>query len=229
MSLFFEQNYILIIILGVGTILSYIWVYFFNKEKLQLNWWQALLAVLSATAIGVLALHFFALMESGFDFNQISNLSFFGGIFVTPLFAFVLSKIKKIPVGTILDVFTVMLVILAFGRINCLINGCCYGNYIGDSDIRYPTREIEIGYDVIFLGIAIFLNMKNLMKGKVYFLYLMSYGLLRFIIEFMRHTDTLSVFHIGHTWALLSLLAGTGLFIYLTIKEKNESAKTKKK
>ena len=130
--------------------------------------------------------------------------------------------------SVVLDVFTVVLVILSFGRINCLVTGCCYGNYIGNSDIRYPTREIELVYDGLFLVLAIVLNLKNKFTGKVYYLHLAGYGFLRFIIEFMRHAETTSVFHIGHAWAILSLLIGVGMIIYLIILEKNPPQLKKK-
>ena len=224
-----DTYYVLIIILGVGTILSFVWIYFFNKNKLNLKWWGAIISVVAAVLVGVLALRFFALLESGFDVNKSGRLSFFGGIFVLPLFAFVFSKIAKIKMGDVLDAFTVVLIILSFGRISCIVTGCCYGKYIGTSDIRYPTREIELVYDSIALIAFIILNLKKALKGKLYFIHLMGYGFLRFVIEFMRHSDNDSVLHIGHGWAILSFLIGLGFLIYLTVSEKSKLEADRKK
>ena len=114
MLFYLEQNWLLLTILGAGAILSILWIYLFNKDELNLPLWQAIIAVVSATILGVLALRFFALLEGGFDSSKAGQLSYFGGIFVLPLFAFIFSKIKKIPMTTVLDVFTVVLIILSF-------------------------------------------------------------------------------------------------------------------
>ena len=49
---------------------------------------------------------------------------------------------------------------------------------------------------------------KDKTSGYVYPIYMLSYGIFRFIIEFMREANSHSVLHIGHIWSIISILVG---------------------
>ncbi len=227
---FITHHVELLCLMAGSTALSFIWL-LFNRERLNAKWWGVLLAAFAATITGVFGTLLFGGLES--NFQTFGSISLFGSVFIVPLYCLIYAKIKKLPLGDVLDIFTIVLVIsLVFGRINCLIKGCCYGKQIGYTEYNYPTREIEIGFNVIFIGIAIFLILKNKMQKKIFLLYLVSYGFFRFVLEFFRYSETPSILHIGHLWSSLSLVIGIALFIILHYlnkqKELNED-KAKKR
>lgn len=232
MNTFWDRYHVLIIILSIATILCFVWLFVFNRKKLNASWWEILIVCLLHTIVGVGFVKFFALLEAGFVASRAGNMSMFGGIFFMPLFYFIYAKIKKLPVGLVFDIFTVALVItLLLARINCLFMGCCVGRFIGDTDRRYATREAELAYDSLFLGLSIFFVFKNKFTNKIYLLYLSSYGLFRFICETFRYSDDGKIFHIGHVWAFLSLVVGITLLIVFNYlqKEKERNGPQKKK
>lgn len=81
----------------------------------------------------------------------------------------------------------------AFGRIGCLMGGCCYGK---PTDSPIGIYMVNLGYKVVPIQLfeAIFLFALAavliilLFKGKKHImeLYMLSYGVFRFIIEFFR-------------------------------------------
>ncbi len=81
----------------------------------------------------------------------------------------------------------------AFGRIGCLMGGCCYGK---PTDSPIGIYMVNLGYKVVPVQLfeAIFLFALAavliilLFKGKKHImeLYMLSYGVFRFIIEFFR-------------------------------------------
>lgn len=83
-----------------------------------------------------------------------------------------------------------------FGRLGCLMAGCCYGK---PTDAFYGMYMHDLGYKVvpvqlfeaIFLFILFFVLFSVLKKQKKYTmsLYLTSYGIWRFFAEFMRDDD----------------------------------------
>lgn len=219
---FWKNYYILVILLTIATVLSFAWL-FLNRKKINAKWWEVLIISLTHTIVGVGFVKFFALLEAGFDVNKAGNLSMYGGVFFMPLFYFIYAKIKKLPLGLVFDIFTISLVsTLLLARVNCLFSGCCLGKNINYTEARYPTRELEIGYDVIFLAISIFFIYKNKFPGKIYLFYLISYGVFRFIIEWMRESSSTSAFHIAHVWSLLAVLIGVGLLIYIHFRNKDK-------
>jgi prolipoprotein diacylglyceryltransferase len=85
---------------------------------------------------------------------------------------------------------------LAIGRVGCLLNGCCRGvPYDGlfsivyaDGIPRHPAQLYEIAFQVCAGVGAIFLVKHQWMMGCVFSLYLICYGVFRFLIEFIRET-----------------------------------------
>lgn len=208
----------LYILLASATVLSFIWL-FFNRERLKAKWWEVLIVAILHTVFGMGCVLLFAIIEGA----NPGAISMFGGIFFMPLFYFVYAKIKKLPFGVVFDTFLISLTVtLLLSRVHCLYAGCCIGKYIGDSDIRYPTREIEIGFHTIFITTMIIFIYKKIMPGRLYPVYLISYGVFRFTIEWFRESSTYSSFHIAHVWSIIAFLVGTGLLIFLRFYKKDE-------
>lgn len=218
----------LIIMLVIATIASYIWLYI-NKNELKTSWWFLIIIAVLHTVIGVLFVKFFALLEVGFITSRAGNMSLYGGIFFMPLFYFIFAKAKKIKLGTAFDIFTFSLVVtLFFARINCLHSGCCLGIEIGNTGYLYPTREIELLYYLIFMLIYLLRRNKNL-NNKWYLIYMLSYGITRFIVEWFRQSSSTFILHMGHIWSIVSIIISVILLIIVYRKEhKNVKEEIKK-
>lgn len=213
---FIKSHYVLMILLSIATIINFAWLYL-NRKELKMNVFIITLFSLIHTIIGVIFVSLFAYIESGFNKDSIGNISLFGGIFLMPLIYFLYSLIRKVKISKAFDIFTISLISTLFcARINCLVSGCCKGIYLFNSDFRFPYRELELTYYLIFIVIFI----KDIYKGKtdglVYPLYLLSYGIFRFLFEFFRESNgSNSIFHIAHIWSLISILIGIGLIIFI--------------
>lgn len=85
------------------------------------------------------------------------------------------------------DRFAMLLPVpLSLGRLGCLSAGCCGG--IECSLGRWPSVEVEIGFQVVaMIGLWV-MRRKRWLTGQHFHVYLICYGLFRFIHEFMRAT-----------------------------------------
>ena len=122
----------------------------------------------------------------------------------------------------------------AFGRIGCLFAGCCHGKVttewygIWNEEVGAKTVPIQL-YEAIFLflisAVMIFLLFKFAFKDNMS-LYLVSYGIWRFIIEFFR-ADYRGSFIPGLSpsqfWSIIMVILGIGFFfIYRYFDKKIE-------
>ncbi len=214
------SDHALILLLGCGTLFNVYWLHR-CRERLHLRWLSVLLLSVLHTVLGVLSVKVFALFETG-DF---SNMSLFGGVFFMPLFYWVVSKLAKQKAADVFDVFTICLVFtLMCARLNCMISGCCLGAHIpieGLTHLRFPTRELELLFYVILLSRLWRKVLNRSARGMIYPIYMISYGIFRFVTEMLRFSDrTDSILHISHLWALLSL--GIGISIYGELQKKEK-------
>ena len=210
----------LFILLGCGTLFNVYWLHR-CRERLHLRWPSVLLLSVLHTVLGVLSVKVFALFETG-DF---SNMSLFGGVFFMPLFYWGVAKLAKQKAADVFDVFTICIVFtLMCARLNCIISGCCLGAHIpieGLTHLRFPTRELELIFYVILLSRLWRKVLSGSARGMIYPIYMISYGIFRFVTETLRFSDrTDSILHISHLWALLSL--GIGISIYGELQGKKK-------
>lgn len=204
------------ILLVVATIVNFVWL-FFNRKDLKTNIFVLVIFSIFHTIIGIIFVGLFAYMESGFKKEALGNISLYGGVFFMPVIYLLYALISKIKISRAFDIFTISLIsTLFFARINCLISGCCLGIKFPNSEIRVPTREIELLFYLLFMIFAISKIYKNETNGYIYPIYMLSYGILRFILEFLREGDnTIGILHIGHIWSLVSIVIGILFIIYL--------------
>lgn len=217
---FLNHNSLYILLL-IGTLFSFGWVYYF-KNELKLKWYTILTYSIIHTLIGVLSVKVFAFLESGFNYQAIGNMSLFGGIYFMPVFYFMSSKVLEVKTYRLFDICTInMIFTVMCARINCIIDGCCFGRMIPGTDLRWPTRELEVVFYVILM---IFLAKKVLShfdNGLIYPIYMISYGVFRFICEGFRFSPSGSLIHMGHLWAIISIFVG--ISIYTELKKRTKS------
>lgn len=168
----------------------------------------------------------------GIRFVGISGMSYHGGAIGVLMASMIFCWKRKIDFWNFADLFCPAIPLgYTFGRIGNFINGELYGRM---TDVPWgmyfphdPTRQLRHPsqlYEAFFEGIVLFIILWSLRKKKTFdgfffSLYLIGYGMIRFIIEFLREPDL----HLGFIWAslsmgqLLCLLmvgAGMGVFAY---------------
>lgn len=82
---------------------------------------------------------------------------------------------------------------LAFGRVGCLLRGCCYGKEtifpwgidLGDGVHRHPTQIYEIAFMLLMFVLLIY-RWNNEKPGVRFYVFLVSYFIFRFFEEFLR-------------------------------------------
>ena len=210
------------IMMAIASTFVFLWL-LSNKERLNSKWWELLLFTLVLLIMGIGSVKVFAILE-GIITNRDENMSLFGSIILLPIVFILFAFIKKIKISVAFDTLTGFLIIaLFFARISCIYNGCCYGKTIGNMSLKYPTRELELIYYLCFFLIYFYFQKSenNKFSGKWYLIYILSYGIIRFIIEFFRYSDQTSLFHIAHVWSGVIILASIfGLILQKSKKMK---------
>ena len=113
------------------------------------------------------------------------------------------------------DTFAVIAPIgIMFGRVGCMIHGCCLGKVcnagwftISDThDIpRWPASQMEFAFNALMLIVALVLRRRKILPGQHFNIYLMAYGVFRFFHEFLRDTPAIIGPFSGYQMASLGI------------------------
>lgn len=98
---------------------------------------------------------------------------------------------------------------LLLGRLGCLHAGCCQG--LARPWGVWPAVPVEIGFQVTMLVVLLFLNVRHLLKGQHFHLYLIAYGLFRFGHEFLRATPKPLLGLSGYQWIALATVCAAAI------------------
>lgn len=125
--------------------------------------------------------------------NSISTAGFvfYGGLFGMLLGLRAFCNLKNRSYHTTVNLLTPGFPIFhVFGRIGCLLAGCCYGFecsngiQMEDGVTRFPIQLVEALGDALIAFALIKISNKH--KDKLLEIYLVSYAIMRFILEFAR-------------------------------------------
>ena len=107
---------------------------------------------------------------------------------------------------------------IVFGRLGCLLHGCCLGQpcaaawwTVQDTAgvARWPAVPIEIAFNVVAMVVFLLLRWRRVLAGQHFHLYLLGYGAFRFGHEFLRATPRLAGGLSGyHLAAILVVILG---------------------
>ena len=238
-------TYGLIIFIGIviGTIIAVFHFSKFNNIKKE----DVLYAILyGVIGLGIGAKLLYILTNIPFLIENYNNLDlwetlvqmfkggfvFYGGLLGGILGVFIYSKQFKIPFKSlILTLVPIIPLVHAIGRIGCLCAGCCYGmeydgfgaivfhnSFLAPNNVPlFPMQIVEAICNLIIFVILLATYKKFLGTYKTLGLYLISYGIVRFILEFFRGDLIRGIYFSLSTsqWISIALfIVGVGIFIY---------------
>ncbi len=170
-------------------------------------------------------LKIFAINEGG--------LAIYGGVIGGFIAALVFSKLKKIPLLTLVDLAVPSLILgQAIGRWGNFVNQEAFGNIITNPKLQFfpfsvyidelgqwhqATFFYESAWNMVLLTIVLILGHKRVKGGTLLSTYFIGYGLGRFLIEGLR-TDSLYILpgiRVSQMLSLILLAVGTVLLILI--------------
>lgn len=112
---------------------------------------------------------------------------------------------------------------VTLGRVGCILHGCCLGRVCEPSWFtmndaagvaRWPAALVELLFNAMMLGIALFMGSRRILSGQHFHIYLIAYGVFRFAHEFVRDTPPVLGVFSGYQVAALGivLLGGWGFW-----------------
>ena len=154
-------------------------------------------------------------------------MSFHGALLGVGLALFLMARRHKLPFLAVSDrVAMVTPIGLFLGRLSNFINGELYGRVTNlpwgmifphsDGQARHPSQLYEAGLEGLLLGLLMYLFWRRgwlIPSGRLTGVFLSSYGMARFFVEFVRQPDAHiglfgGIFSMGQLLSLPMIIAG---------------------
>ncbi len=166
-----------------------------------------------------------------------SGQVFYGGMYGGFLALYIYTKASKMDTSYYLWMLTPIAPLFhMFGRTGCFLAGCCYGApmpgvsfplFMNGGDVaRVPTQLIEVCFNTLLFVTLVFLQRKDALKTHLFKIYLLSYSVFRFTIEFWRgdinrgvYGDVLSTSQII---AIITIAVVSAMYIKDYLKRKKQ-------
>lgn len=189
-----------------------------RRELFSLSRWQCGAFTALLTTVGVAGAMLLYMLESG----SFGGVSFFGSVFLIPLVMPVVGLLLRLQAGQTLDICgPCVAIMIGCMRFNCFLSGCCGGweMCIGSICFNWPTQAIDSITDFSILFWLLRLEAKGKARGALYPLFMLSYSIMRFFVEFLRDTpkDWMFLSH-GQWFALTAILLGTVWILLSKVK-----------
>ncbi len=201
--------------LGVLLGILYLFLYCRNRKKsfedtIYVYMWAAVSAIIGAKLLYLLieSKHIFLLLKLYPDLKRdifVSYISggfvFYGGLIGAIAGVILSSKYFSLSAKEQLNILIpTMPLIHGFGRLGCHIVGCCYGmEYSGHLSVTYTSSEFapnnvslfpvqltESLFDFTLFFVFVILVLIKKYEDKFIYIYLVSYSIVRFTLEFLR-------------------------------------------
>lgn len=234
------------LMIAVGILACFGVLYYYGKKKkieeafIDFIFFNAIVAIVlgfGSAALFQATYNYIESPEDGFNLN--GGITFIGGLIggvVSFLVGYaIFRKRYKTRLTQVISMCPCCIIIAhAFGRVGCFFAGCCYGketdSFLGVQfpnlpNPVYPTQLFEAGFLFLLFAVCFILLMKKDFKHNLS-VYLIAYGIFRFLIEFLRD-DARGELIPGITpsqfWGLVMVVLGVAVFFLLRYLEKRNA------
>ncbi len=241
------DTYSILFLIGIGAAFLLFNIYM-NKRGIdkKLKYAYFIVAVVAILG-GIISAMVFQMIFDALKGEKIRwfAMTFYGGLIGGAVIFILLNQFvlrKKYLDANLTDLLIVapaaITVAHGFGRIGCFCAGCCYGIETDSifgvkfpllANPRYPTQLFEAAFLFILTGVLFYLALKqqSLLTMPIY---LLSYGMFRFLIEFIRGDDRGAYFlslSPSQWLSILFVISAIILFIILDKRKKHVNVKLK--
>jgi phosphatidylglycerol:prolipoprotein diacylglycerol transferase len=215
-----------------------------SEKVLDLGPWLIVGTILGARALYVFS--YWREQFAGQPFTEVfmvwkGGLVYYGGLIGATAAGVIYARLKALPLWKLADVVAPSIALgCVFGRIGCLLNGCCYGREChwpwaihfppGHQTYPHGVHPTQI-YDsllnlLLYLGLA-WLYRRKRFDGEVFAAYLIGYAVFRSLVEMFR--GDYPQYYLGG-WAtpaqlvsFVSLIVGVALWLVLAKSSPREA------
>ena len=161
------------------------------------------------------------------------GLVFYGGLLGVLLGIYLYCRKYHIPDKPVFNMIAPAIPLFHFfGRIGCYMSGCCYGIELKEPFVlfgliqfgRIPTQLIEALFELLLFIVVLLLQWRLPQKNHLK-IYLISYAIFRFFIEFFRG-DLVRGFYFGFSTSQIISIAILVFFVVRDIKNKRKAKLT---
>ena len=220
---------------AMAAILFQFFFLIFYRKKYGFSLKQFIILFAISTPLQYFSMFFLAWVENGFQNWGANNI--IRSFVYFPLFFALAAKAAKVPAGKVIDFAAPSQALnQAIGHFVCPVAGCCYGyacswgiwNPILDRQV-FPNQWLEC-----LVALFVFIYLYRMAKrenyagtGRVYAMFLVTFGGTRFLLEFLRDNDKL-FFGISNLalHALFMVFVGT---VWLIVLDEKEHRKRKQR
>ncbi len=217
-------------------IISMILVNLFWRKRYQIHWFKSIIISLLVNVFAILGakvLHILENLQEIIDNGlTLSGFSFYGTVFLLPLALLPFGKVFRMKTSDFLDFCTPAVAVeLAVYRVGCFLGGCCYGvpaswgfaMHFDPDTLRVPVQLIEIVFNLMIFVFLLIFNKKSKYKGLLYPLFMIAYGFIRFILEFIRVSPkNILGFSLGQVFSIISIVIGIIVSYKIINKEEKK-------
>lgn len=182
-----------------------------RRKKYNISLVKTIIITVLLTVLGLGMTELLYFIENG----EWGGKSFFGAVLFIPVVFPAVALALKIPCKDMMDFISLPgLMMFALLKINCAISGCCGGRLLycttaGD-DVYFPSPAVEAITTVLLVGVLLYFEYINKTRGNLYPISLITYGILRFALNFLRMPGEPFFLGLqqGTVWSIVSIIFG---------------------
>lgn len=183
------------------------------RKKVNLSVLQSVSFTLLLTVVGLTGAYILGFVQ----YFKFGSINMFGTIYIVPLVMPTFGKLFRLTSKQVHDLTAICLAIVnTFVKVGCYFAGCCEGiiTYVGNSYFQWPAQIMGfVGGTIIILWL-LRIKAYNKWQGALYPLFMLSYGVMRFILNSITYIPV-KWFGLqpSHWFALVSAVVGLIWFL----------------